>query len=160
MEESWKCKEGRRMGYCPFSFFCCDREFSIATKIADFMLRHWDFCHDNGTSITTGLGISRASWSRPGSVCRNSAARMAVLVRMTTASLARATRRYPHGNVLLLRQSFSVTTELSSSSLHYVVHCLSYCSFAHFMGTRHGHCSHGVSKPGFRSSGTQNKKKK
>ena len=24
---------------CPFSFFCCDREFSIATKIVDFMLR-------------------------------------------------------------------------------------------------------------------------
>ena len=44
-------------------------------------------------------------------------------------------------------------TKLSSSTLHWVVHCLSYCSLALFMDTIHGHCSHGF----YKSNGTHKK---
>ena len=36
--------------------------------------------------------------------------------------------------------------ELSSSSMHYVLHCLSYCSLTLFVGTVHGHFTHEFSK--------------
>ena len=49
--------------------------------------------------------------------------------------------------------SSPIAIELSSCSVHCVVHCLIYYSSTLFMGTVHGHCTREVSESGFQSGG-------
>ena len=64
MCEIWKCKEGKRIGYCPFLVLCHDREFSVAIEIAEFMSRQKVLYHDKveywqASWVATGQCVSR-----------------------------------------------------------------------------------------------------
>ena len=57
--------------------------------------------------------------------------------RVRTARDTTLDARLRAGRLALSQQSFPFATDLSSSSMHCAVHCLSYCSWAMFMDTVH-----------------------
>ena len=111
-------------------------------------------CHDRvlprvGFSIATEL----ATWEVFSVVIENSAAHD-----MPGYAHKHAHQRWCCSRAQHVTGATTRTTKLSSSSLHCVVHCLSYCSLALFMGTIHGRCSYGFPKFGFKTNGTRKKK--
>ena len=102
-------------------------------------------------------------------LCRESAVHTTGFVRTTIAHWAHMTEPYARGDSAMHvctrhntrhAPSSLVATKLSSSSVHYDVHCLGYYSLALFMGTVHGHCTHEISESNFQSERTQKKNKK
>ena len=49
LEENWKCRKCKRVGYCPFSGFYCNKEFSIRIEIFWF-------------HVTIVVVVSRQKW--------------------------------------------------------------------------------------------------
>ena len=37
---NWRCRKAR-VGYCPFSGFCRDKEFSVAIEFSGFVSQQW-----------------------------------------------------------------------------------------------------------------------
>ena len=93
---------------------------------------------DSWSSVATGFGICRVSWVATGHcMSRQCHAHGIACTCGDSAMHACPSRRCTRDYELLSRQSFSVATGLSSSSLHCVVHSLCYCTLTLFMDTVH-----------------------
>ena len=59
-EMHWKrvgsAENAKRIGYCPSSGLCHDRDFSVTIE---FLLAP---CRDSGFSVATGVGLSKCFW--------------------------------------------------------------------------------------------------